>query len=67
MCRVNAKMPFQSGLRGFQPCVALRDFIGIFATVMELVDMRDSKFLAFGRGGSTPPSGTKYVAMGIVL
>ena len=29
------------------------------ATVMELVDMTDSKSVAFGRGGSSPPSGTK--------
>ena len=27
---------------------------------MELVDMSDSKSLAFGRGGSTPPSGTTF-------
>ena len=30
------------------------------ATVMELVDMTDSKSVAFGRGGSSPPSGTKF-------
>ena len=32
------------------------------ATVMELVDMRDSKSLAFGRGGSSPPTGTTLTA-----
>ncbi len=30
----------------------------MYGRVMELVDMRDSKFLAFGRGGSSPPSAT---------
>ena len=28
------------------------------ASVMELVDMTDSKSVAFGRGGSSPPTGT---------
>ena len=32
----------------------------MYGRVMELVDMRDSKFLAFGRGGSSPPSATTY-------
>jgi hypothetical protein len=30
------------------------------AGVMELVDMTDSKSVAFGRGGSSPPTGTKH-------
>ena len=29
-----------------------------YASVMELVDMTDSKSVAFGRGGSSPPTGT---------
>jgi hypothetical protein len=33
----------------------------IFAGVMELVDMTDSKSVAEMRGGSSPPTGTKYV------
>ena len=28
------------------------------ASMMELVDMTDSKSVAFGRGGSSPPTGT---------
>ncbi len=30
----------------------------IFASVLELVDKGDSKSPAFGRGGSSPPTGT---------
>ena len=32
----------------------------IFASVLELVDKGDSKSPAFGRGGSSPPTGTIY-------
>ena len=31
-----------------------------YASVMELVDMTDSKSVAFGRGGSSPPTGTTF-------
>ena len=30
------------------------------ASMMELVDMTDSKSVAFGRGGSSPPTGTTF-------
>ncbi len=41
-----------------RPDGILPRFIYIFASVLELVDKGDSKSPAFGRGGSSPPTGT---------
>ena len=45
----------EASFKGLKYCVK---FKWIYGRVMELVDMRDSKSLAFGRGGSSPPSAT---------
>ena len=35
--------------------------------MMELVDMTDSKSVAFGRGGSSPPTGTTFMTPAVLL
>ena len=35
--------------------------------MMELVDMTDSKSVAFGRGGSSPPTGTTFMTSAVLL
>ena len=37
------------------------------ASMMELVDMTDSKSVAFGRGGSSPPTGTTFMTSAVLL
>ena len=43
------------------------DSTPIQASVMELVDMTDSKSVAFGRGGSSPPTGTTFMTSAVLL
>ena len=35
--------------------------------MMELVDMTDSKSVALGRGGSSPPTGTTFMTPAVLL